>query len=341
LRRFSKLPRRLLALAGATFVGAVGAVAFAAPASAHYPIVTYKVECGPTPTTAIITWEVGNSEDFDAKLSNVEPSGGIGDIKDNAILAKKSEGTKLTGTQTVNIADGSATLFMHVTWDKGRKGVVERDSTTTADFRGQVCAQVEVDFRSKCDGTVLVKLSNPLDHAVTFTIEGTDGWKKDVEVAAGSDAEETVPAANAAGIRVKVGNKRVGAFRWEKPKDCGVPELTTKSDCKNLTITVTNPEDGRPVRVSIKVGDKEDETEVQPGETAEAVIPGEADLVAIVTIGHKVTEVKYEKPANCETPALPVTGANAGLIAGSALLLVTSGAGLFIVARRRRIRFAA
>jgi len=68
-----------------------------------------------------------------------------------------------------------------------------------------------------------------------------------------------------------------------------------------------------------------------------ALSPG--DRVTL-TVGEKSTEVSYEKPADC-APALPVTGANAGLLAGAALVLVSGGAGLYFVARRRRIRFAA
>lgn len=37
--------------------------------------------------------------------------------------------------------------------------------------------------------------------------------------------------------------------------------------------------------------------------------------------------------------ALPVTGANVALMAGSAVVLVGAGVGLFLVARRRRVRF--
>jgi LPXTG-motif cell wall-anchored protein len=41
------------------------------------------------------------------------------------------------------------------------------------------------------------------------------------------------------------------------------------------------------------------------------------------------------------TPALPVTGAQTGLYAGGAMVLLGAGAGLFFVARRRRVKFEA
>jgi LPXTG-motif cell wall-anchored protein len=40
-------------------------------------------------------------------------------------------------------------------------------------------------------------------------------------------------------------------------------------------------------------------------------------------------------------PALPVTGAQTGLYAGGAVVLLGAGAGLFVLARRRRIKFEA
>jgi LPXTG-motif cell wall-anchored protein len=41
------------------------------------------------------------------------------------------------------------------------------------------------------------------------------------------------------------------------------------------------------------------------------------------------------------SPSLPVTGAQTGLYAGGAMVLLGAGAGLFFVARRRRVKFEA
>ena len=91
---------------------------------------------------------------------------------------------------------------------------------------------------------------------------------------------------------------------------------------------------------SVKVGDKEEKTEIPAGQSDTATFKAAEGLVVTLTVARKSTEVKYEKPADC-APALPVTGVNAGLLAGVALVLVSGGAGLYFVARRRRIRFAA
>ena len=62
-----------------------------------------------------------------------------------------------------------------------------------------------------------------------------------------------------------------------------------------------------------------------------------------------LSENKCEAPAPSPTPSatpssappLPVTGAKTGAYAGAALALLASGAGLFLVARRRRTNFEA
>jgi LPXTG-motif cell wall-anchored protein len=46
-------------------------------------------------------------------------------------------------------------------------------------------------------------------------------------------------------------------------------------------------------------------------------------------------------PSRSAAPSLPVTGAQTGLYAGGAVVLLGAGAGLFLLARRRRIKFEA
>jgi LPXTG-motif cell wall-anchored protein len=45
--------------------------------------------------------------------------------------------------------------------------------------------------------------------------------------------------------------------------------------------------------------------------------------------------------ASSSTPSLPVTGSQTGLYAGGAVVLLGAGAGLFVMARRRRVKFEA
>ncbi len=335
MRRVS-VRSRLLAVGAAALVGAVGALAFAAPASAHHPIFETAVECGPTPTTAIIKWKVGNSEnDKDAWLSEVSPE--VGQIKNGARLLPNAHADyqPLTGEQRVDIADESVTMRLHVRWSNGFNGDFEH----TVRFDGQVCGETEVGFEDKCDGTVVVELKNGTNRDVRFVIEAAGEWRKEVQVPAGHTVKEIVPAANAAAVQVKKGTEVIGRHERATPQHCGKLALTHKSDCTSLIITLENPADGTPVEVSIKVGDQVETITIQPGKDVTKSIAGRAGLVATVTVGAEVTKVEYVKPANCG--GLPVTGANVGLTVAVALALVSAGAGLFLAFRRRRIRFTA
>jgi LPXTG-motif cell wall-anchored protein len=58
--------------------------------------------------------------------------------------------------------------------------------------------------------------------------------------------------------------------------------------------------------------------------------------------------IEYERPEDCDSsgggagePELPLTGAAAGGIAGGAALLLAAGAFLFVMARRRKVKFTA
>ena len=84
--------------------------------------------------------------------------------------------------------------------------------------------------------------------------------------------------------------------------------------------------------------------EVEGGQTKSVTFPGSEGLTVVVTaFGEDSAPVAWEKPDNCGGGggSLPTTGPKAGLIAGGAGALLALGAGLFVFARRRRIRFTA
>jgi hypothetical protein len=343
----STLSRRLLAVAGAAFIGAVGTLAFAGPASAHHATVTAVVECAKEAGKVDVSWKVANSErDLDGEIAKViTPKDGFGKIVKGAKLPK---GGSLEETQTLDVSAQQATLKLQVTWKRGSRKITD-DAELTVPLSDKKCGgesqpqppKGELAFTSNCDGTVVIKLTNKFDRKIVAQVSGEGGYKADVEVAKGATVEHTVPAANAKKVTVKLGDKQ-HPYVYEKPYGCGLPSVTTTSDCQNLIITVSNPADGKPVSATVKVGDKTQKLDVQPGKSVEHKIAGGGGLKAIVTVGDKVTEAVYTKPATCAaTPGLPVTGANVGITAGVAVGLVGLGAGLFALARRRRVSFTA
>src|SRR6185312_8709415 len=116
-----------------------------------------------------------------------------------------------------------------------------------------------------------------------------------------------------------------------------------ESTCENLTITVNNT-GAKAIKATITVGDESEEKEIPAGDKAVATLEGADGLVAKLSInGGQAKDYAWAKPADCggDGGGLPLTGANTGLLAGAALVLVSGGGGLFFMARRRRVRFAA
>jgi len=344
LLRNLPLSRRLLAATGAAALGLLGVFTFAGPASAHSTGPTNSVKCGPDANTQIIHWTVTN--DFrtpatlsDVKLSGATTTGGIGDIVDGRSLVRSGqEGSSRSADQTVT-GKGTMTLSYTATWEDGfarsEHSTVHYDATNCKTEGG---SEAKPEFTSNCDGSVKVTLHNPLRKEITYTISAGG---KDIKVAVPKNSDKTVDVAAAGGkVVVKLGPWKT-EYTWAKPGNCGVPTLTSTSDCNELKITVANPADGEPVKVVVTVGTTEKlNVTLKPGEKNEVRLGRVDGLVAKVTIGEKSQDVKYAQPANCGE-ALPVTGANTAAVAGGAAVLLAAGGGLFLVARRRRVRFTA
>ncbi|MCO1596142.1 cell wall anchor protein [Micromonospora sp. RHAY321] len=218
------------------------------------------------------------------------------------------------------------------------------------------CTTPASTFASACDGSVAVSLTNDgkiSKYAVEFEVKGENGFSKKVSVAAGkADTSIVVPAADAGKIEVLVDGEVIenGTYSWQRPEDCPLPAVTTKADCKNFALTVTNPKGGLPVKATFTYGDKT-ETRTVAADSSETVTfkagKAETALVALPDLDLEL-QAAYAPEENCggggaggEEPGLPVTGAAAGGIAAGAIALLIAGAVLFVIARRRRVTFTA
>ncbi|MEV7328722.1 cell wall anchor protein [Micromonospora sp. NPDC093244] len=218
------------------------------------------------------------------------------------------------------------------------------------------CTTPASTFASNCDGSVAVSLSNDgkiSKYAVEFEVKGENGFTKKVSVAPGkADTSIVVPAADAGKIEVLVNGKVIenGTYSWERPEDCPLPAVTTKADCKEFALTVTNPEGGMPVKATFTYGDKTETRTVAAGASETVTFKAGKSETALVTLPELDLELQaaYAPEGNCggsggggEEPGLPVTGAAAGGIAAGAIALLIAGAVLFVIARRRRVTFTA
>ncbi|GIG60668.1 hypothetical protein Lfu02_50400 [Longispora fulva] len=219
------------------------------------------------------------------------------------------------------------------------------------------CAAVPtVNALPACDGSVGLTLMNGESATLdaTFVVTAAGGFSETVTLKAGEVKVVTIPAAKAtgivAGVKSSDGKSTKELFKgdWTAPKNCAAPTVAGTSDCKNLTVTVTNPVGGLPsVTATIEYGDKKSEVvKLAAGEKKDVVIAGTAGLTATVTIDEKVTNVAYAPDASCTATKpgggdLPVTGASIGIAAGVAAALLAVGGFLFVAARRRRTTFTA
>jgi hypothetical protein len=214
------------------------------------------------------------------------------------------------------------------------------------------CTTPAADFSPACDGSVAVALSNNGElgkYAVEFTITGSGGWSKTVKVEPGKPGlSVSVPAEAAKNIVVKANGMADKSYAWSWANaKCAPPAVAVKPECEKLTVTVTNPKGNAPIDAKVAYGDKTKDVTVAGGSSVPVTFDRVPDLTATVTfagLDTKPVKVAWDKLANCGgggAGSLPLTGVAVGSIAGGAAVLLAIGATLFLIARRRRIRFTA
>jgi LPXTG-motif cell wall-anchored protein len=118
---FKSPVRRTTAILAGAFFGLAGAVAIAAPASAHHPEVNADSACVNENGTWTVKWTVTNSEDdLTADVTGVEtePEGStFTGIKVTDTLPRSGDGA-LHGVQTVPADAESAKLTVHAHWKR-------------------------------------------------------------------------------------------------------------------------------------------------------------------------------------------------------------------------------
>lgn len=348
----SKL-RRSIAVVGAAVVGLFAAVAVSSPASAHHPTVTGEAVCT-SEGTWIVKWLVGNSEtDIPGTVTALEVTPAGTKVAGVAVGTEVAPGGKALGVHVVPGDQTKAELTVSMHWVRGEKDI-DATRSGTVEFGGSCTkpkANPDAKFASNCTG-VTVTLINGADATkpAEFVVTGENGFKVEKTVAEGEE-QVFVPAADAGKITVTESGEPVGKpYSWERPEDCAQPTLAFASTCDELIFEVTNPKDGAPITVTFtpSTGDAQTIT-VAPGEVKTVTFPGSEGLtVTPSSEGVEGEPFAWEPEESCggaggggDEPELPVTGVAAGGIAGGALVLLSLGAVLFFMARRRRMRFTA
>ncbi|MFI7216625.1 LPXTG cell wall anchor domain-containing protein [Micromonospora maritima] len=372
--------RRALAVAAGALIGLAGVAVAAAPASAHHSEVKVTAECDTAKGEWVTTWTVrtyapGGVTNY--RLTKAEATSNKGEVAAPFTIEgiRTTDGDSypyqvsepLVGTARLAGDVTRASLTVRAQWDNTWK---ENDDKSATIRFSESCDKVvtpppakanpTATVTSDCTGDVAVKLENGAEATrdASFTVAGSGDFTKTAEVAPGKSLSIRVPAKNATRITVTEAGQKQPLFD-DKPseaKDCvepGEPSGSYQSTCDELIFQVENPKDGKTVEITFtpNKGDAK-KLVVQPGETKTVAFKAFEGLkVTPAAEGLDDTEpIAWEKPKTCtpgagggqpEGPTLPLTGAATGGIVAGAIALLAAGAILFVVARRRKVRFTA
>jgi len=294
--------RRTAVLTAGALIGLSGAFALAGPASAHHSRVEGSAICDTETGYWVVTWKTNTD------------SGGHADTYRWTKVDLTPAAYKIDNAKIAVTAEGAYPLK-----DKQELVGVQRVLGTEKSATLTVRAQWD-NLRT-----------DENDQSATVTFEGE--CKKTP-----TDEPSTPPSTPPA-----------------VPSDLpGEPEPVFEADCDTMTIGLDNPVDGVQITLKFKTSKGEQRTLViKPGEkkseTFSATTGFKVDVTFTATVEgenfSETTTIEYEQPADCDSNGggggLPLTGAAAGSIAGGAGALLAVGAGLFFMARRRKVKFTA
>jgi LPXTG-motif cell wall-anchored protein len=232
--------RRATAVLAGAFIGLAGAVAIAAPASAHHPEVNADSSCVNEDGTWTVKWTVTNSEDdLTADITGVEalPAGSkFTGIKATDTLPKAGEGT-LQAVQTVPADADYAKLTVAAHWKRDgndinadRSGHTGKptekcDKTpppaTTPPAPPAEPGQPEPIIKQDCE-TITLGLKNPKDgEEFTLNFKTSKGEERSDVIEPGESKSETFSATP--GFKVTLSIKGVEGSEtvaYQQPDNC-------------------------------------------------------------------------------------------------------------------------
>jgi hypothetical protein len=301
----SPLRRTTAALAG-VFIGLAGAVAFAAPASAHYTELSGKTDCLQNGGWKVDWTLAPRNALIDGKIVKVEETAGGTALKNIVEGAKVATGGTITDSQSFGKDVAEVTLSVKVVWVYGKP------------------------------------MAPPDLAAADLPAKGDDNWHP------GGDKPKVIKYT----IETTVKAPENCPQPTKPPAEAASPIL--EQDCDSMTIGLHNPIKGEEIILHLTPSKGAERTLVAvPGKntttTFEGVTPGFS--VKIRYEGEEGGEtVLYRQPKDCDTGGsagggdtggLPVTGAAAGTIAGGAAVLLLAGGSMFLIGRRRKVKFTA
>ncbi|GGO30653.1 LPXTG cell wall anchor domain-containing protein [Micromonospora parathelypteridis] len=329
--------RRVAAIAAGALIGLTGAATFATPALAHHTTVSGTACATATKGVYLVDWKVVNSErDLEATITKVwTPSGTA--IDGIAAGRKLPANGKVTGVQTTT-KNSKLDLKVTAEWIRDGKRI-----TNTASGTAEVSKKCTKPPTASPTPSPTTPTPSP---TVTPTVQPSSP-------APTTPAPTTpVPTSPVPTSPTPQPSEPTGPLVPEEPN---APVFEIIFDCDSLVVTADNPADG--VAETVVLTSEKNvvkKLELVPGKKTEVSFEAYEGLTVTPSIEGEQSDpaeaVKWVKPADCtpgqgggdkDEPALPLTGAATGGIIAGAVVLLAAGAGLFVMARRRRVRFTA
>ncbi|MGN9777820.1 PVV-CTERM domain-containing choice-of-anchor G protein [Micromonospora sp. H33] len=322
MNRLHPALRRATAVAAGALLGLTGVAVLATPASAHHSNIS-GIACETSEEGVYrVQWTVENSEgDLAGTITEVwTPSDTyVVGIPVGRELPKSTDG-KVVGVQYT--AKGAA-LELKITAEWTRDGRLHRNTAT---------GTAEVDETCTAEPPAQTPTPSPDVTTPTPTPEVTT-------------PTPTTPAPTTPTPTPTQPEEPGGPLVPEEPN---APVFEIVFTCDQLVITADNPADG--VTATLVLATEKSETkklELVPGKKTEVVFEAYAGLTVTPSLEGEEADpadaVKWVQPKECggDGGGLPKTGDNTAAIAGGAAALLAVGAGLFVLARRRKLRFTA
>ncbi|WP_306203830.1 LPXTG cell wall anchor domain-containing protein [Actinoplanes sp. RD1] len=325
--------RRTASIAAGTLLGLTGVAFLAGPASAHHTTLKPSAACVNEDGTWQVTWTAFNSQgNLEAKITDVKLTEGstiTGLLKD-AVLPKAPG--SLEGIQQLPASAEKAEVGITAFWDYERQADVTKGDGGELRKPTEKCAPEESE--SPSPSASASASASPAPSASTPT-----------KPAPSSPATPTSPAPS---------SPAPSSTAPSAPAE--EPEFVYEADCDSVTLGITVPKSWpEDVKVTFETSTGVTKTITgKVGETTKVELPATDGMEITATpegYEDEAATITYEQPADCDTagsgggdsdePTLPLTGAAAGSIAAGAVVLLGAGIALFIVARRRKVKFTA
>ncbi|MDG4767236.1 LPXTG cell wall anchor domain-containing protein [Solwaraspora sp. WMMD406] len=281
MNRLKSPLRRALALAAGATIGLVGAVAFAAPASAHYSVPTGSAVCDTTTGEWVVTWNVDSEWHFESTH-----------FKFLAAFHLPAS-TTLTGIERTKIRDG---------YPYPVEETVVGEQRLPGDAKWATLG-VMVGWN---DGFAEKKLRKQ-----TITFEGECTTETPEPTPTPSPTQEPSPSPEPSPEPTATAEPTPSPSPTQEVPTVA-PAASYLSDCDGMVwVTLSNGETAtEPVELVVSAGEFSESYVIEPGDSKEdIVVPGDAGPVTVTADGEPVGEpYSWVEPEDCVVPGEPEGG---------------------------------